>query len=315
MPIFRRSNVTATHSSFAGEEFSNNLLGDLAPLLTLFGEQVTKQFLTMSMGWADNILIALGPLGILTIMVSAIRVAGPKQLKALVGRARENKAAAEAEILSSTSPEVCELWNGKEIVREFGTPNMTEVFVVEHRGKIAMRDLLEVYDDELLTPLSAKRHASPSGQPTIREQIEQLSRGAPNLALNIPTATARQKELCFWVAWAVLAQMGVLILPAIATYRWKWMRGNNSVPSYGYPCFVLGSVAIVIGLMLCSHTIEASTTEFDFTPNRSKKVDMQVLRLQEAGTVNNRFYGWYIILCEPRLSMFRTSRLNDKDFR
>jgi hypothetical protein len=71
---------------FAGDEFSNNLFSDLAPLLTLFGEQVTKQFLSMSMGWADNVLLAMGPLGIMTVVVSAIRVGGMKGLKAVVGR-------------------------------------------------------------------------------------------------------------------------------------------------------------------------------------------------------------------------------------
>lgn len=83
-----RTVTTASPSStgFQGDNFSNNLLNDLAPLLTLFGEQVTKQFLTLSMGWADNILIAMGPLGIITVVVSAIRVGGVKQLKAIVGR-------------------------------------------------------------------------------------------------------------------------------------------------------------------------------------------------------------------------------------
>jgi hypothetical protein len=33
---------------FDGSSFSNNLFSDLAPLLTLFGEQVTKQFLSQS---------------------------------------------------------------------------------------------------------------------------------------------------------------------------------------------------------------------------------------------------------------------------
>ncbi|KAJ4183328.1 hypothetical protein NW755_009819 [Fusarium falciforme] len=63
-----------TSDEFEGHDFSNNLFSDLAPLLTLFGEQVTKQFLSMSMGWADNVLLAMGPLGIITTIVSAIRV-------------------------------------------------------------------------------------------------------------------------------------------------------------------------------------------------------------------------------------------------
>ncbi len=74
------------NKEFGGDEFSNNLFSDLAPLLTLFGEQVTKQFLSMSLGWADNVLLAMGPLGIMTTIVSAIRVGGVRQLKSLVGR-------------------------------------------------------------------------------------------------------------------------------------------------------------------------------------------------------------------------------------
>jgi hypothetical protein len=78
--------VPLSDSGFAGDEFSNNLFSDLAPLLTLFGEQVTKQFPSMSMGWADNLLLAMGPLGVMTIVVSAIRVGGVSKLKAVVGR-------------------------------------------------------------------------------------------------------------------------------------------------------------------------------------------------------------------------------------
>lgn len=57
---------------------------DLALLLTLFDEQVTKQFPSLSMGWADNFVLAMAPLGILTIIVSTIRVTKYRWLKALV---------------------------------------------------------------------------------------------------------------------------------------------------------------------------------------------------------------------------------------
>jgi hypothetical protein len=42
-----------------GNDFSNNLFSDLAPILALFGEQVAKQFMAGSMGWEDNILFAM----------------------------------------------------------------------------------------------------------------------------------------------------------------------------------------------------------------------------------------------------------------
>lgn len=77
-------NVPATEAS--GDEFANNLFSDLAPLLTLFGEQVTKQFLSLSVGWADHFMLAMAPLGILTVVVSSIRVTKDQYMKALVGR-------------------------------------------------------------------------------------------------------------------------------------------------------------------------------------------------------------------------------------
>lgn len=89
-------------------------------LLALFGERVTTQFMSQALGWADNIIIAMVPLGIVTIIVSAIRVGGPVWLKAIVGRAMENRTAAEVELMSSTSHEVSELWNGQKIVRVAG---------------------------------------------------------------------------------------------------------------------------------------------------------------------------------------------------
>ncbi|KLU85217.1 hypothetical protein MAPG_04247 [Magnaporthiopsis poae ATCC 64411] len=110
----------------AGNDFSNNLFSDLAPLLALFGERVTMQFMSQSMGWADNIILAMAPLGIITAIIAAIRVGGPSWLKAVIGRARENLAAAEAELMSSTSKETCELWNGQEVVRCTGAAPVVE---------------------------------------------------------------------------------------------------------------------------------------------------------------------------------------------
>jgi hypothetical protein len=77
---------TPAAASSAADDFVNNFLSDLTPLLALFGDQATKQFLSLSIGWADNILVAMGPLGILTIVVSAIRVSNLKWLKAVIGR-------------------------------------------------------------------------------------------------------------------------------------------------------------------------------------------------------------------------------------
>ncbi|KAF4425752.1 hypothetical protein CFRS1_v000713 [Colletotrichum fructicola] len=67
-----------------GDDFANNLFSDLGPLLALFGERVTMQFMSGAMGWADNIILAMAPLGIITAIVGAIRVGGPSWLKAVI---------------------------------------------------------------------------------------------------------------------------------------------------------------------------------------------------------------------------------------
>ena len=81
--------------------------------------------------WLENLIFALAPLGILTAIVGAIRVGGPSWLKAVVGRARENRATVELELMSSTSHEVCELWNGQGVVRTMGKPEITEIIYFE----------------------------------------------------------------------------------------------------------------------------------------------------------------------------------------
>ncbi|KAL2117076.1 hypothetical protein VTJ04DRAFT_9244 [Mycothermus thermophilus] len=150
---------------FAGidDDFADNIFSDLAPLLTLFGERVTTQFLSQSTGWADNIILAVAPLGVITIIVGAIRVGGPSWLKANIGRARESRAVAEAELMSSTSNEVCELWKGQQIVRVMGQGPIREFLILmpkdkqekEIDGKAALaQDGISVMalEDAVLTP-------------------------------------------------------------------------------------------------------------------------------------------------------------------
>jgi hypothetical protein len=69
----------------------------------------------------------------MTAIAGAIRVQGHYLLKAFIGRARENYAAAEIDYLSSTSNEVCELFNGKGIIRTMGNPSVGQLIVLLNR--------------------------------------------------------------------------------------------------------------------------------------------------------------------------------------
>jgi hypothetical protein len=82
------------------------------------------QFMSQAVGLADCTLLAIAPLEIVTIIVSAIRVRGPRPLKAIIGRAMENISTVELELMSSTSNEACELWNGCNIIRCLGSASI-----------------------------------------------------------------------------------------------------------------------------------------------------------------------------------------------
>lgn len=81
----RPGNASAT-PTLQGGNLANGLFTDFAPLLTLFGEEVTKQFLATSMGWGDDILLALAPIRIITMIISAIRVSGYPLMRSIIGR-------------------------------------------------------------------------------------------------------------------------------------------------------------------------------------------------------------------------------------
>lgn len=94
------------------------------------------------MTWVDHLIFSMVPLGIATVIAGAIRVSGPQIAKAFIGRARENRALAEIELMSSISGEVCEMFDGNSIVRAMGKPKIAHFLLfsdldkmIEHTGE------------------------------------------------------------------------------------------------------------------------------------------------------------------------------------
>ncbi|KAM3516176.1 hypothetical protein MY11210_000198 [Beauveria gryllotalpidicola] len=264
----------------AGDDFSSNLFSDLAPLLSLFGERVTMQFMSQSMGWADNIILAMAPLGIITVIVSAIRVGGPAWLKAIVGRARENLAVAEAEIMSSTSQEVCELWNGQEVVRCMGSAPVAEFICLTPEGTVTglengleLRtiDLDKAKDDKYLEPTELnirqdfcrwrapkkplqsseeKGQASTSCSASEIIIIRNKSAAAPNISLNSHDQFLRG-ELRAAAVLGTILQLSVLVYSGFATYypTLRFEKNGRPVADYAFPCTAAGILVLVAGML------------------------------------------------------------------
>ncbi|KAL3305671.1 ankyrin repeat protein [Colletotrichum asianum] len=321
-----------------GDDFANNLFSDLGPLLALFGERVTMQFMSGAMGWADNIILAMAPLGIITAIVGAIRVGGPSWLKAVIGRARENLAVAEAELMSSTSQEVCELWNGQEIVRCMGSPSVVEFICLLPVDTQAGNKTFNIEVDDRVEKLNDKdrhfvkidlnikddvrrwRDSQKPPQPTCQKDSESnpapqtiiikrnSSRDAPNISLNTHRETGRG-ELRAVAFFGTILQLGVLLYSGFATYypTLKFQKDGSSIASYAYPCAATGTLVLVVGMMICAHVVESSTEEERFHP-REQNMRVRMVWLQQNKTVSDQVFGSFAIYAKNDQPFITTSR-------
>ncbi|KXX82674.1 Serine/threonine-protein phosphatase 6 regulatory ankyrin repeat subunit B [Madurella mycetomatis] len=314
-----------------GDDFSNNLFTDLAPLLALFGERVTMQFMSQSMGWADNIILAMAPLGIMTAMVGAIRVGGPSWLKAIIGRARESRAVAEAELMSSTSNDVCELWNGQEIVRVMGSGPIREFVILLPKGRskdgnlAKKRGLLGCLTTRYPndgTPSSLERclemRAMGLKDSEVYGYIEKYelvknsplavvrntNAAIPNLTLNVHNQVGRG-ELYVVAVLGVALQLGVLVYCGFATRYLMLPKDGNPVDDYAFPCTACGTLLLIAGMLLCAHIVETSTLETRYRPGPGKEA--RVIWLQRSGTVNDQAFESFAIFPEDRQALVTTS--------
>ncbi|KAF5564565.1 ankyrin repeat-containing protein [Fusarium phyllophilum] len=235
------------------DDFSNNLATDLAPILSLFGEQITKQYLSESIQPIDYFIFALAPIGILTAVVSAIRVCGSPSLRAFIGRAQEGGGAAEAELCSSTSRDVCELYNNGGIARVFGRPKILEI----------------VHD-----PTNQDFDGGTAGIYTFQSYILQ-ERGKEEWK----TGDDKEKQQS--------ALIGVLAFAAIVTYHLQWEKEGNRPASYACPLTIIGTVLLFCGIFLCAYLIGESTGErfFNRKTNSQRSTSSTIYWVQPGGQI------------------------------
>ncbi|KXH64846.1 hypothetical protein CNYM01_07876 [Colletotrichum nymphaeae SA-01] len=316
-----------------GDDFVNNLFSDLAPLLALFGERVTMQFVSQSLGWADNIILAMVPLGIITIIVSAIRVGGPGFLKALIDRARENLAVAEQELMSSTSTEVCELWNGHEVVRCMGSAPVAEFICLLPESGVTDGVQVEVmpfdkvknqYFTESETSVNLLRKAMSLNLSTSPEQDREKSshsantpnsriivtrnprKSSPNITLNSHNITSRA-ELRIAAVWGIVLQLGLIAYAGCSVHNpaLGLLKDDKPVAQYAFPCHWVGTLLLVVDLLLCGHVVESSTIEEQFRP--SQKLTAQLVWLQQTKTVSDQVFDSFAIYAKTKRPFITTS--------
>ncbi|GKU22009.1 unnamed protein product [Fusarium langsethiae] len=327
-------------------DFLMNVFSDLGPVLALFGEQFARQFLSETFTWYDHLIFVCVPLGIMTAIAGAIRVEGRPVLKAFIGRARENRAAAEIDYMSSTSAEVGELFNGKGIVRTMGQSEIAQFIVLPgafnsnrrkfrktlgihtlksatEEGKAVIRK--EEYRDDLDARF-IKWFKSFKVRSDFRDQEIEVgghnkstagnyweSLQYPNLQLNIAakriTAERRSIELHLAATTAIILQLSLLVIAVVIPYQ---VSGFEKQP-WGLPCYVGGSVLLFIGMLSCSVAIERSTKEYKWYSNDSQttKEHMNLFWVQRKQRVSDQEFGSYIIYAQDKEFVSTSSRKED----
>lgn len=265
------------------DDFSNNLATDLAPFLSLFGERVTMQYLSESITMLDYFIFSMAPMGIITAVVSVIRVCGSPSLRAFIGRAQEGGGNAEAELCSSTSRDVCELYNNGGITRVFGRPKILEV--VHDPTDPDFSKKAGLYTFQEYTAINQGKKVWREGSTKLHGDLEpgvdgkqprhveaDFAQFAPNLSLNV--GIKRNPKILFWavaIAGAVL-QAGVMIFAAAVTYYLRWETEGSEADGYACPLAITGTALVCGGIFYCAYLVGSSTKErvFRRMPNDSK---------------------------------------------
>lgn len=307
------------------DNFANNLGSDLAPLLALFGEQVTTQYLSEAMSVEECILFALAPLGIITAIVATIRVAGSSILRAIIGRAKETRGNVEADLMSSTSSDVCELWSGEDVVRVIGTPKLlqlvykwSEVDDDRNRGHFDLEASIGNFQDKAVkekfykpptdkdiassaVPITANSDSNSSQNRHITQDPAmitarnsdidrlQIIKNPPNLSLNLSLQALPRTRIASFIVAGIVVQGAVLVLAAISQYQLHLPKNDGSIPGYAFPVFLFGTLILAGGVFLCATVVETSTDEQDWKPKDPGTT--RVVWLQQGGqTVGDQMF-------------------------
>ncbi|KAI1503601.1 hypothetical protein F5X99DRAFT_406916 [Biscogniauxia marginata] len=328
-----------------------NIFSDIGPILALFGDRFAQQFLGESFTVFDHLIFACVPLGIITAIAGAIRVQGPKFTRAFIGRARENRAAAEIEFMSSTSAEVCELFSASGIVRTIGRPTIAQLVFFPEKPNTGIPDDDSCGIHTLQTAVGLEKGiVDPQNTVMVRREYRskyaiRLPRaqnidpescsgsdannnpdgasggsleflGPPNLQLNIPPGRISHKqlaaELILATVIAVILQLSLFVI-AVVTVQHQETRASISYDPqpWGLPCYISGSVLLSIGMFLCSFAIEKSTVEFLWEPKEHDQNSFRLFWVQRSQQVNDQEFDSYVVLGGLKDYILTSSRQAD----
>jgi len=275
--------ITHAADNTTAADFTTGFFTDLAPLLSLFGTQFSKQFMSQSIDWADDFLFAMAPLGILTVVVGAIRVSGYTGLRTLIGSAREPASQSEIEFLSSTSNDVCETWDKRGVTRKANNQSIKAFLYDDTPGR---QDVFSMWEAEFTNEAKQRPYITRRDKnwnqfkvPEDPEQTRQWNLMPPNLTLNAHAPIDNHFPVQVFAAVGFIVQAGAIVFQALTVYYWKWLSDGDVVGNWAFPLTCAGEVMVCFGVFLCAQVIERSTQKVVWIPAERTKLEKRTLKL------------------------------------
>lgn len=150
--------------------------------------------------------------------------------------------------------------------------------------------------------------------------------GPPNLQLNLSSGqvSTRKETLKLFVAALVslAVQISLLVIAFVVNFHHPTKRRLQSgLQPYGFPCYLIGSILLFIGMFICSFVIENSTIEFvwkrcsggirEQDPATVESKRPRLIWLQRAQRVNDQTFGSFAILGGAKHHVLTSSRNED----
>lgn len=231
---------------------------------------------------------------------------------------------------SSTSSDVCELWNGVGIVRVVGSPSVLELIYI-NPNRVERHDRMEMAVNTLNTAklndlvvlkpshnislksvlkswVQDQKGASKGLADTdIEKPRESPSASPPNIVLNISGGTVRTWETIFAAVIGVVVQVGVLVYDGVITYLPDHVM-QTDISMNSFVLTLVGTLGVSFGTYLCASVIESSTEEEIWEATFPHQQPVHIIWLQRGEVVADQSFGSYAIYNTQNHQEIRTSR-------
>ncbi|KAL2797285.1 hypothetical protein BJX66DRAFT_298056 [Aspergillus keveii] len=273
------SDVCFSNNSAMADSTAKNFISGVTVLISLFGRDATNRFLSQSVSIFDWLIFALAPLGVPTAIIAVIRTSQMQFLKRMVGLAEDKGSDVEKDLMSSTSDEVSEIWDGEKVVRVIRPSTVSELFFTRLNTN-AMEEPYGIYSSQeakCRDGVLETRHEwsvdhdntelqlwdkHPQSQPTIDSRGDKVY--PPNMMLNLGPYN-RLPSLWTITILGIFLEAVVLIVASLTTFYRPLVECFQS-QDWPFYLFAIGTALLFIGLVACAAAIDGATRDVIWKP-------------------------------------------------